>query len=58
VVDGTPVLNVYSNITTASGNLTPARVITGSNTGLNPPPLPISIPALIIGVALDPTRSN
>ena len=58
VVDGTPALNVYSNITTASGSLTPSRAIAGSNTGLDPPQLPISIPALINGVAIDPTRSN
>jgi hypothetical protein len=58
VVDGNPALNVYSNIATASGNLTPSRVITGSNTGLDPPQSPLLIPALIIGVALDPTRNN
>jgi len=58
VVDGNPALNVYSNITTATGSLTPARTITGPNTGLDPPQSPQLIPALIIGVALDSTRSN
>jgi len=58
VVDGNPALNVYSNIITATGSLTPARTITGPNTGLDPPQSPQLIPALIIGVALDPTRSN
>jgi len=58
VVDGNPALNVYSNITTATGSLTPARTITGPNTGLDPPQSPQLIPALIIGVALDPTRTN
>ena len=58
VVDGNPTLNVYSNIITATGSLTPVRSITGPNTGLNPPQSPQLIPALIVGVALDPTRSN
>lgn len=58
VVDGNPTLNVYSNITAATGSLTPARAITGPNTGLDPPQSPQLIPPLIIGVALDPTRSN
>lgn len=56
VVDGVAQISVYSNITTASGSLTPVRLITGSNTGLAPPPTPANIPALVIGVALDPTR--
>ena len=56
VVDGDAQISVYSNITTASGSLTPVRLITGSNTGLAPPPTPANIPPLVIGVALDPTR--
>lgn len=56
VVDGDAQISVYSNITTASGSLTPVRLITGPNTGLAPPPTPANIPALVIGVALDPTR--
>jgi hypothetical protein len=56
VVDGDAQISVYSNITTASGSLTPVRLITGSNTGLAPPPTPANIPALVIGVVLDPTR--
>jgi hypothetical protein len=54
VVDGNPAVSVYANIAAASGNISPARVITGPNTTLDPN-LPAT-PALVLGVALDPTR--
>lgn len=49
VVDIGPSVNVYSNITTATGNLAPVRTISGPHTGL--------VPGLgTNGIALDPTR--
>jgi hypothetical protein len=53
VVDGNPAIAVYSNITIASGNLAPARVIAGPNTNLEGGK---AIPPFIAGVAVDPTR--
>lgn len=49
VVDISPSVNVYSNITTATGNLAPVRTISGPNTGL--------VGGVgTNGIALDPTR--
>lgn len=49
VVDVSPSVNVYSNITTATGNLAPVRTISGPNTGL--------VGGVgTNGIALDPTR--
>jgi hypothetical protein len=56
VVDGGSALNVYSNITKASGNLTPSRVISGPNTGLDVAPQSGLISPFVWGLALDPTR--
>jgi hypothetical protein len=56
VVDGGSALNVYSNITKASGNLTPSRVITGPNTGLDVTPQSGLVSPFVWGLALDPTR--
>jgi hypothetical protein len=51
-VDGQTQVAVYSNIPTASGNISPARVISGPAAGLDPSAR--GIPPLILGVALDP----
>jgi hypothetical protein len=47
---------VYGNIASASGALTPIRVVSGSNSGLDPPFPPGAGTWCICGVALDPTR--
>lgn len=57
VVDGGSALNVYSNITKASGNLTPSRVISGPNSGLDVAPQSGLVSPFVWGLALDPTRN-
>lgn len=54
VVDGTAQITVYSSVATTTGAINPIRVITGPDTGLGF--FQPSVPALPLGIALDPTR--
>jgi len=54
VVDGSPHITVYGGVATATGVINPIRVIAGPNTGLDP--FFGNIPALPLGIAVDPTR--
>ncbi|HET9281898.1 MAG TPA: hypothetical protein VFR24_08040 [Candidatus Angelobacter sp.] len=54
VVDSDPKIMVFSNIFSASGTISPVRVITGPHTDLDSPIF--SPPPLVDGVAVDPTR--
>jgi len=54
VVDGSPHITVYGGVATATGVINPIRVIAVPNTGLDP--FFGNIPALPLGIAVDPTR--
>jgi hypothetical protein len=54
VVDSSPRITVFSNIFSASGTISPVRVITGPATTLDS--TTPGIPPLIDGVVVDPTR--
>ena len=54
MADGGTEVPVYSNVANASGMISPVRIISGPDTGLNFP-MP-GVPPLTVGIALDPTR--